>query len=100
MFEGPWGPDIDVVVLACTHFPLIREAIQAACPPGVTLIDSGEAVARQALRIAPKGTVAELLPDNHDRRVTAYVTGGAANRAAMAPALAAFGYDFVETVDV
>jgi hypothetical protein len=30
----------------------------------------------------------------------AYVTGGAANRAAMAPALSRFGYEAIEVVDI
>jgi glutamate racemase len=94
MFDPPDGPRIDVVVLACTHFPLIREAIAAACPPGVTLIDTGAAVARQALRVAPAVSQAAEGPP------VAYVTGGVANHAAMAPALARFGYDDVRVVDL
>jgi glutamate racemase len=80
-------------VLACTHFPLIRDAIQRACPPHVKLIDTGEAVARQAIRIA-------LQSRRSQSGTTAYVTGGAANRAAMAPAFARFGYDHIEVVDL
>jgi glutamate racemase len=97
LFDPPDGPKIDIVVLACTHFPLIRDAIQAACPAGVQLIDTGAAVARQALRVAPESvgvTVPAGIP------LTAYVTGGAANRAAMAPALAGFGYTWIEVVDL
>jgi glutamate racemase len=94
MFDPPDGPRIDVVVLACTHFPLIREAIAVACPPGVTLIDTGAAVARQALRVAPATSAAPTGP------AIAYVTGGVANQAAMAPALARFGYDDVKVVDI
>src|SRR5262245_44516255 len=75
LFDGPDGARIDIVVLACTHFPLIREAIAKACPPGVSLIDTGEAVARQAIRVAPSTARPEGGP-------VAYVTGGAANRAA------------------
>lgn len=93
MFEGPDGARIDVVVLACTHFPLVREAIQAACPPGVRLIDTGEAVARQALRVAPETVTV-------DREAVAWVTGGVANRAALGPALERFGFRRVETLDV
>ena len=93
MFDGPDGARIDIVVLACTHFPLIREAIQKACGPHVRLIDTGEAVARQALRVAPQTARPPGEP-------TAYVTGGAANRAAMAPALNRFGYDVIEVVDL
>ena len=39
--------EMDVVVLACTHFPLLRSELQAAFAPGVALIDSGEAIARR-----------------------------------------------------
>jgi glutamate racemase len=93
LFDPPDGPRIDIVVLACTHFPLIRDAIAAACPPGVRLIDTSEPVARQAIRVAPK-------TDKGAARAVAYVTGGAANRAAMAPAFARFGYDTIEVIDV
>ncbi len=92
MFDGSDGARIDVVVLACTHFPLIRKDIAAACPPGVTLIDTGEAVARQALRVA--------LANANGGAPLAYVTGGHANRVAMAPVLARFGYHDVRVVDL
>jgi glutamate racemase len=91
LFEGQ-GAQIDIVVLACTHFPLIRDAIQKACPLGVRLIDTGEAVARQALRVAPQ--------NSSQGQPAAYVTGGAANRAAMAPAFARFGFVTIEVVDL
>lgn len=39
--------NIDVAVLGCTHFPLIRDEIQAALGEHVILIDSGEAIARR-----------------------------------------------------
>jgi glutamate racemase len=101
MFEHFRGDQIDVVVLACTHFPLIREAIQAACPPGVQLIDTGAAVARQAIRIAAQiPAVTAPSSSSGGGPAIAYVTGGAANRAAMQPALARFGYDLIVTVDV
>jgi glutamate racemase len=94
LFASPAGERIDVVVLACTHFPLIRDAIAAACPPGVQLIDTGPAVARQALRVAPASC------ERSEEQPMAYVTGGEANRAAMAPVLARFGYAQVEVVDI
>lgn len=39
--------DIDTVVLACTHFPLIKEDIQKIMGEGCRLVDSGEAIARR-----------------------------------------------------
>jgi glutamate racemase len=38
------------VVLGCTHYPLVRDAIAARLPDTVVLLDSAEAVARQTLR--------------------------------------------------
>ena len=47
IFDGRSGGDIDAIVLACTHFPLLREELQAAADQPLTLVDSGEAVARR-----------------------------------------------------
>ncbi|MGB7409269.1 MAG: glutamate racemase [Pontixanthobacter sp.] len=41
------GGEIDTVVLACTHFPLLREELQAAFGPGVELIDGSRGIARR-----------------------------------------------------
>jgi len=40
------GPGMDVMVLACTHFPLVAGEIAAAAP-GVALIDGAEGIARR-----------------------------------------------------
>jgi glutamate racemase len=42
---------IDVLTLGCTHFPAMRAAFERVCGPGVAVIDSGEAVARQTRRV-------------------------------------------------
>ena len=38
---------IDTVVLACTHFPLLKEELAQQLPARLTLIDSGAAIARR-----------------------------------------------------
>lgn len=38
---------IDVAVLGCTHFPLIKQEIQTVLGDSVLLVDSGEAIARR-----------------------------------------------------
>ncbi len=43
---APLKDRIDVAVLGCTHFPLLKDEIDQALA-GVTLIDSGEAIARR-----------------------------------------------------
>ncbi|MFD0279369.1 glutamate racemase [Kitasatospora sp. NPDC127111] len=40
----------DVVVMGCTHYPLVAPEILRRLPAGTTLYDSAEAVARQTLR--------------------------------------------------
>jgi glutamate racemase len=39
------GEDIDVILLACTHYPLLKEKIEEHLPIGVKLISQGEIVA-------------------------------------------------------
>jgi glutamate racemase len=43
---------VDVVVLACTHYPVLRDVIEAVMGPGVTVIDPAPAVAAQTARVA------------------------------------------------
>ncbi|MCL4239239.1 MAG: glutamate racemase [Anaerolineae bacterium] len=64
---------IDQLVLGCTHFPFLSEAIQAEAGPGVTLIDPSPAVARQAGRVL--GDRGALSPASASGSVTCYTTG-------------------------
>jgi len=60
--DQPHGDAIDTVVLACTHFPLLRNELEAAAP-GWRFIDSGEAVARRVasvLNLKPEPAAARL----------------------------------------
>ena len=38
---------VDTIVLGCTHFPFLRNAIASLVGPEIRLVDSGEAVARR-----------------------------------------------------
>lgn len=42
---------IDMLVLGCTHFPALRPVFERVAGPGVTVIDSGAAIARQTRRV-------------------------------------------------
>ena len=46
MIAQPRGDEIDVMVLACTHFPLLAEEIAAAYP-GIAQVDGGPGIARR-----------------------------------------------------
>jgi glutamate racemase len=43
----------DQIALACTHFPFLADTIQEIAGSGVSLIDPGPAIARQAARVWP-----------------------------------------------
>lgn len=43
----PGGGKLDVIVLACTHFPLLAAELQAAVGPNVRLIDGAAGIARR-----------------------------------------------------
>lgn len=58
---------VDVIILGCTHFPLLKEAIQKNVGPGVTLVDPGEILAQKIERQKIKDTSSSLkifLTDN------------------------------------
>lgn len=38
-------PEIDTILLACTHYPLLEKAIRESTPPGVNLVFQGSIVA-------------------------------------------------------
>jgi glutamate racemase len=47
LFGAPGGADLDVVALACTHFPLLAAELAVAAPRACVWLDSGEAIARR-----------------------------------------------------
>ena len=47
LLDQPEGASLDTVVLACTHFPLVADKLATAAPRVLTLIDSGEGIARR-----------------------------------------------------
>lgn len=48
---------IDTLVLGCTHYPLLREAIARSAGPGVTLVDSAENCALAVKALLEKNTL-------------------------------------------
>jgi glutamate racemase len=63
---------VDVIVLGCTHYPFLREAIARLCGDGVLLVDSAEAVARQLGRVLRSEGIANPQGDSQ----TTYFTTG------------------------
>jgi glutamate racemase len=43
----PRGEEIDTIVLACTHFPLVERELEAASPHPISFVDGKEGIARR-----------------------------------------------------
>jgi glutamate racemase len=95
LFAQEHGERIDVVVLACTHFPLLADELAAVSPPGVRFIDSGAAIARRVKTLLGPDRVLDKGPSPVG---PAIVTRGD-NIAALEPALARFGFAPLEVLD-
>ena len=49
-----FGEDIDHLVLGCTHYPYLIPALKKILPGEVTIVDCGQAVARQVAKVLEK----------------------------------------------
>jgi len=79
---------VDTVVLGCTHYPFLREAIIGIMGPDVTLIESGPAVARHTLRtLAEKDARAAPRPGANPAPMRFLTTGDPARVAPAAKRL-------------
>jgi glutamate racemase len=78
---------VDTVVLGCTHYPFVIEPIQDALGPGVVLVDTAQAVARQAARLLPD------VDSARSRRVMLQTTGDAGRLSAIASRWLPFSFD-------
>lgn len=85
----PGGDEIDTVVLACTHFPLVEEELRAAFGPGVAFVHGAAGIARR---------IAFLTRNNDFRRERpdfAVVTGPLDAVDPLRPVLARYGLEDV-----
>ena len=87
---------MDVLVLACTHFPLLKEELAAHLPATIQLIDSGEAIARRVEYLLEEktGTVNEV--PNH----IAVFTKKTIEAEQLKPALLSFNINKMDCLDI
>lgn len=79
----PGGGDIDTVVLACTHFPLLQSELAAAFGPGVQFVHGAAGIARRIAHLTQSLGFDRQSPD------FAITTGPLDQFQALAPAFAA-----------
>ena len=92
LFEAEGGDRIDTVVLACTHFPLVRGQLIASAPHPVSYVDSGAAIARQTIRVLPQETEARGIGGH------AWLTSPSEDQPDLALTLRRYGFPDVQSV--
>lgn len=86
LFDQPGGDRIDVIVNACTHFPLVADDLAAATPRPVRFVDGGPGIARRVAHL----TEGQCWPDTPVRGRAVFTRLDDRARS-LAPALAAHG---------
>ena len=87
----PGGERIDVIVNACTHFPLVAAELAAAAPRPLRFVDGGPGIARRIAHL----TQGQDWPAAPAPGIAVF-TG--TSDPALAPALAGYGLDRIETL--
>ena len=91
--DQPGGDAIDVIVLACTHFPLLADELQAAVGPDVRLIDGAAGIARRIVDL----TQGQAWPASAAPGLAVF-TRSADRPPPPLAALAPYGIDRIETI--
>jgi len=92
LFGQPGGDRIDVVVNACTHFPLLEDELRAAAPHQVAFVDGSEGIARRIAHL----TSGQDWPESPQHRAVFTRFGDGERHLALA--LARFGINHAESL--
>lgn len=93
LFGKPGGEAIDVIVNACTHFPLVEAELAAAAAHPVRFVDGGTGIARRVAHL----TTGQDWPESPCERIAVFTRlDESAN--ALAPALAKRGLSRLEAL--
>ncbi len=87
--------EIDTAILGCTHYPLLRPAIEAALGPEVRVVDGGQATAQALATLLDDNR--QSAPADQDARRRFFFTDAPAHTAELC---ARFFGDAVEAVEV
>lgn len=93
LFGQPGGTAIDVIVNACTHFPLVEAELAAAAPRPVTFVDGGPGIARRIAQL----TEGQGWPDSPGEGVAVF-TRPDDSVSALTPALARHGLTRIDAL--
>ncbi len=97
LFDQRGGEAIDVIVNACTHFPLVEAELAAAAPHPVAFVDGGAGIARRVAHLTMGDDWAADRPGESVDGIAVFTRLGEAERA-LAPALARYGFGRIEAL--
>ncbi|MEH6791327.1 glutamate racemase [Parasphingorhabdus sp.] len=86
LLDQPDGDRMDTVILACTHFPLLRAELAVAAPRPIDFIDGAEGIARRVAYLTRDSAWPATKPDG-----IFVTTGDVSAAAAYRPAFKKFG---------
>lgn len=89
----PHGDEMDVVALACTHFPLLLDELVAASPRPIAFVDGGAGIARRIAYL----TEGQPWPDITPPGLAVFTRVDDATRA-LAPALQSYGLSKIQAL--
>ena len=90
LLDHPRAAEIDTLVLACTHFPLLRDELAALFGPQVALVDGAHGIAHRIAALTEGQSFARAEPD------LAVTTGPLDEFHQLAPRLHALGLERIE----
>ncbi|MBY8829264.1 glutamate racemase [Hephaestia mangrovi] len=92
LFDQPGGDRLDVIVNACTHFPLVADRLAAVAPHAVRFVDGSAGIARRIATL----TEGQGWPERPHGLAVFTRRDAAAD--ALAPALSRFGLTAIESL--
>jgi len=93
LFNQPGGGDIDTIVLACTHFPLVEHELAEAAGRPITFVHGGDGIARRVADLtAEQNWPTEPVPGR-----AIFITDGS-DPEPLRPGLEQYGLEMFETL--
>jgi glutamate racemase len=96
LFDQPAASSLDTVILGCTHFPLLRDELEAVSPRKVQWLDSGAAIARRVKELINH----KIVDHNAKPRLSAVFTEYCEQHRQIYPYLKEIGINSIDIIEL
>jgi len=93
LVKQPNGNEIDTIILACTHFPLVKEELQSVIDRPIKFVDGAKGIARRI-----QSLINSSLPFAEDQTNSLVTTGNLSNIQPYKDSLSKYGISKFETL--